>query len=64
MAHTRDTSVKPDVALLGGRQLPVLNSDPTTTYWGEQEAGILWFSKNRRKWRFWDGTAIREITST
>ena len=39
-------------------------TDPTTTLWGVNEAGRVWYNSTSGKLKFWDGTTVRTITST
>jgi len=39
-------------------------TDPTITSWGAAEAGRIWYNSTDKKLKFWDGTAIRTVTST
>lgn len=41
-----------------------LTADPSTTNWGTGEAGRMWFNVTAGKLKFWDGAAVRTITST
>lgn len=39
-------------------------TDPTTALWGVLEAGRVWFNSTSKLLKFWDGAAVRTITST
>jgi hypothetical protein len=38
--------------------MDIFATDPTTTGWGEADAGRVWFNSTDRKVKKWDGTAI------
>ena len=63
MAHTRETSINPNPAFWGS-SINVVSSDPDTTYWGEQQAGNMWFNTTSNKIKLWNGTAVRTVTDT
>jgi hypothetical protein len=43
--------------------IPSISSDPNTTSWGASQAGRIWFNSTSSKIKFWDGGAIRTVTS-
>jgi hypothetical protein len=44
-------------------RIPSVSSDPNTTSWGASQAGRIWFNSTSSKIKFWDGSAIRTVTS-
>jgi hypothetical protein len=65
LQRTADPNSVVGLAITSGSVLglPSLPTDPTTTGWGAPQAGRIWFNSTSSKIKFWDGGAIRTVTS-